>query len=141
MSRCLPLVPQERTLVWHAPKNITRIECYGTSIAPMSAFTKSQSQFVPKAPKAEVLIALTPIAAGLQRLSHRCISLLLVEERARHRKGAQVAGQPELVHAVAVRANMRSILAAMMKSFSCSPLIFLVCRETVALPQPKLIFG
>jgi len=39
------------------------------------------------------------------------------------------------------RANMRSILVAMMKSFSCSPLIFLVCRETVALPQPKLIFG
>ena len=57
------------------------------------------------------------------------------------RKRAQVAGQPELVHAVAVRANMRSILVAMMKSFSCSPLIFLVCRETVALPQPKLIFG
>jgi hypothetical protein len=28
---------------------------------------------------------------------------------------------------------MRSILVAMMKSFSCSPLIFLVCRETVAL--------
>jgi hypothetical protein len=56
-------------------------------------------------------------------------------------KGAQVAGQPELVHAVAVGANMRSILVAMMKSFSCSPLIFLVCRETVALPQPKLIFG
>jgi hypothetical protein len=44
-------------------------------------------------------------------------------------------------HAVAVRANMRSILVAMMKSFSCSPLIFLVCRETVTLPQPKLIFG
>ena len=40
-----------------------------------------------------------------------------------------------------VRANMRSILVAMMKSFSCSPLIFLVCSETVALPQPKLIFG
>ena len=44
-------------------------------------------------------------------------------------------------HAMAVRANMRSILVAMMKSFSCSPLIFLVCKETVALPQPKLIFG
>jgi hypothetical protein len=44
-------------------------------------------------------------------------------------------------HAVAVPANMRSILVAMMKSFSCSPLIFLVCKETVALPQPKLIFG
>ena len=27
-------------------------------------------------------------------------------------------------HAVAVRANMRSILVAMMKSFSCSPWIF-----------------
>ena len=74
-------------------------------------------------------------------ISHRGISLLHVEERARHRKRGQVAGQPELVHAVAVRANMRSILVAMMKSFSCSPLIFLVCRETVALPQPKLIFG
>jgi hypothetical protein len=33
-------------------------------------------------------------------------------------KGAQIPGQPELVHAVAVRANMRSILVAMMKSFS-----------------------
>src|SRR5467141_1772522 len=52
----------------------------------MSAFTKSQSQFVPKAPKAEVQIALTPIEAGLKRLSHRCISLLLVEERPRRRK-------------------------------------------------------
>src|SRR5712671_3471026 len=37
-------------------------------------------------PKAEVQVALTPIAAGLQRLSHRCISLLLVEERPRRRK-------------------------------------------------------
>lgn len=27
---------------------------------------------------------------------------------------------------------IRSILAAMMKSFSCSPLIFLVCSETLA---------
>jgi hypothetical protein len=72
--------------------------------------------------------------------SHRGIGLLYVEERARHRKEKQ-AGQPERVHAVADRANMRSILVAMMKSFSCSPLIFLVCRETVALPQPKLIFG
>ena len=44
-------------------------------------------------------------------------------------------------HAVVVRANMRSILVAMMKSFSCSPWIFLVCRETVTLPQPKLMFG
>ena len=45
------------------------------------------------------------------------------------------------VHAVVLRANIRSIFAAMMKSFSCSPLIFLVCRETVALPQPKQTFG
>lgn len=86
-------------------------------------------------------IALTPIEAGLQRLSHRCISLLLVEERARRRKKGRKLQDDELVHAVAVRANMRSILVAKMKSFSCSPLIFLVCRETVALPQPKLIFG
>jgi hypothetical protein len=43
--------------------------------------------------------------------------------------------------AMALRANMLSILVAMMKSFSCGPLIFLVCRETVALPQPKLMFG
>ena len=49
--------------------------------------------------------------------------------------------QTELVHAAPARANIRSILVAMMKSFSCSPLIFLVCRETVALPQPKQIFG
>src|SRR6516225_11287818 len=52
-----------------------------------------------------------------------------------------VCDQTELVHAAAARANIRSILVAMMKSFSCSPLIFLVCRETVALPQPKQIFG
>jgi hypothetical protein len=50
-------------------------------------------------------------------------------------------GEAERHHTVAVRANMRSILVAMMKSFSCSPLIFLVCKETVAFPQPKLIFG
>src|SRR3981081_1891791 len=36
---------------------------------------------------------------------------------------------------------MRSILLAMMKSFSCDPLIFLVGRETVARPQPKLAIG
>src|SRR5438477_3306550 len=30
------------------------------------------------------------------------------------------------------RSNAWSILAAMMKSFSCRPLIFLVCRETFA---------
>src|SRR5207244_10468877 len=39
------------------------------------------------------------------------------------------------------RSAMRSILLAMMKSFSCNPLIFLVLRETVARPQPKLISG
>ncbi len=56
--------------------------------------------------------------------------------------GDSESGQDNCRHyAVAVRANMRSILVAMMKSFSCSPLIFLVCKETVALPQPKLIFG
>jgi hypothetical protein len=49
--------------------------------------------------------------------------------------------EAERHHPVAVRANMRSILVAMMKSFSCSPLIFLVSKETVAFPQPKLIFG
>jgi Na+-transporting NADH:ubiquinone oxidoreductase subunit NqrB len=57
------------------------------------------------------------------------------------RQRAQVAGQPKLVHAVTVRTKIWSTLVAMMKSFSCSPLIFLVCRETVALPQPKLISG
>jgi hypothetical protein len=51
------------------------------------------------------------------------------------------SGQLGAVHTLAAREYMRSILVAMMKSFSCSPLIFLVCRETVALPQPKLIFG
>ena len=51
-------------------------------------------------------------------LSHRGLSLLNIEEHA----------------------NMRSIFA-MMKSFSCSPLIFVVCSEIFALPQPKLIFG
>jgi len=39
------------------------------------------------------------------------------------------------------RSNNRSIFAAMMKSFSCRPLIFLVCKETVAYPQPKLTSG
>src|SRR6266478_4232301 len=91
------------------PKNITRIECYGISIAPMAIASRHQfaaRRRTPSAPK----------------------------------KGRKLQDD-ELVHAVAVRANMRSILVAMMKSFSCSPLIFLVCRETVALPQPKLIFG
>ena len=32
---------------------------------------------------------------------------------------------------------MRSSFVAMMKSFSCSPLIFLVCKETVACSQPE----
>ena len=36
-----------------------------------------------------------------------------------------------------VRLNSRSILTAMMKSFSCRPLSFLVCKETFAWPQPK----
>src|SRR5258708_26744473 len=36
------------------------------------------------------------------------------------------------------RLSNRSILLAMMKSFSCSPLIFLVFRETVAQPQPNV---
>ena len=40
------------------------------------------------------------------------------------------AGQPRPGHTFAARVYMRSILVAMMKSFSCSPLIFLVCRET-----------
>ncbi len=46
-------------------------------------------------------------------------------------------GQP----AVLCSAAMRSSLAAMIKSFSCRPLIFLVCSETVAKPQPKRISG
>jgi len=33
------------------------------------------------------------------------------------------------------------ILLAMMKSFSCSPLIFFVLKEIVAWPQPKLMSG
>ena len=51
------------------------------------------------------------------------------------------SGELGPVHTHAARVYMRSILVAMMKSFSCSPLIFLVCRETVALPHPKLISG
>ena len=84
-------------------------------------------------PKAEVWVAVAAIAVIASR--HSLKHVLYVE------KGTQVAGQQELVHAVAMRTNMRSILVAMMKSFSCNPLIFLVCREIVALPQPKLIFG
>src|SRR5262249_13155598 len=38
-------------------------------------------------------------------------------------------------------AARRSSFAAMMKSFSCSPLIFFVRSETVAYPQPKLTSG
>ena len=41
----------------------------------------------------------------------------------------------------AQRPAARLLLAAMMKSFSCKPLIFLVCHDTVAQPQPKLISG
>jgi hypothetical protein len=33
------------------------------------------------------------------------------------------------------------VLAAMMKSFSCRPLIFFVCQETFAQPHPKPISG
>ena len=54
---------------------------------------------------------------------------------------ARRAGQPGPVHTLSAGVYRRSILVAMMKSFSCSPLIFLVCRDTVALPQPKLISG
>src|SRR6266851_3972611 len=70
-----------------------------------------------------------------------CAVLLQPTPKAIHTFNSSHAKKIGLVHAAAVRANMRSILVAMMKSFSCSPLIFLVCRETVALPQPKLIFG
>ena len=38
------------------------------------------------------------------------------------KKGRKVQDNQSLVHAVAVRTNMQSILVAMMKSFSCSPL-------------------
>ena len=73
------------------------------------------------------------------------IDCLLLEEASwvdgNTSSGRASCGKPDLVHAVAVRANMRSILVAMMKSFSCNPLIFLVCKETVAWPQPKLILG
>ena len=72
------------------------------------------------------------VAASIWRISKNALGT---------EKVVQVAGQVELVHPAAVRANIRSILVAMMKSFSCSPLIFLVCSETVALPQPKLMFG
>jgi hypothetical protein len=42
-----------------------------------------------------------------------------------------------LMRALFNRADSQAsaILVAMMKSFSCSPLIFLVCSETVALPN------
>jgi hypothetical protein len=39
---------------------------------------------------------------------------------------------------MAALANIWSILVAMMKSFSCNPLIFLVCKETVALPPAEV---
>ncbi len=140
MSRCLPLVPQERTLVWHAPKhyadrmlwNIDRSNvCFyeiAISIRAKSAKGGSADCFDPNRSR-----ALTAIASLHQFAARR-------RTPSAPKKGRKLQDD-ELVHAVAVRANMRSILVAMMKSFSCSPLIFLVCRETVALPQPKLIFG
>jgi hypothetical protein len=39
------------------------------------------------------------------------------------------------------RSSVRLILLAMMKSFSCRPLIFMVFSEMVARPQPKLMSG
>jgi hypothetical protein len=52
---------------------------------------------MPNMGKAEVQVALTPIAAGL-----------------RHRKSGVSSGQPELVHAAAIQANKRIILVAML---------------------------
>jgi hypothetical protein len=58
---------------------------------------------------------------------------LFCEERARHRKKeAQVVGQLELVYAVAVRANMRSILVAMIRSHAVPDLLCLQRDRRIA---------
>src|ERR1700694_6319981 len=82
-----------------------------------------------------------PIAAGLQRLSHRGISLLDVEERARHRKRSASCRTTRTRSRRGRPSEYAVNLGGHDEWFSCSPLIFLVCREIVALPRPKLIFG
>jgi hypothetical protein len=109
----LTLAEFERELIqsrnWRGP-------CEANS-AESQAGTKANTAFISADTEA-------PVHGRLLRwVKLRTLSTLGTE------KGAQVAGQPELVHAVTVRANMRSILVAMMKSFSCSPLIFLVSRD------------
>jgi hypothetical protein len=89
------------------------------------------------------------LSSGLKHIKHQCRScggtprgelsqaICTSKNTVGNEKAAHVTRQAELIQPAAVRANMRSILVAMMKSFSCNPLIFLVCSETVALPQPK----
>src|SRR5258708_31609995 len=102
MSRCLPLVPQERTLVWHAPKhyadrmlwNIDRSNvCFyeiAISIRAKSAKGGSADCFAP-----------TAIASRHQFAARR-------RTPSAPKKGRKLQDD-ELVHAVAVPANMRSI--------------------------------
>src|SRR5713226_8345620 len=116
-------------MLWNVDRSNVCFYEIAISIRPKSAKGGSADCFDPNRSRAPTAVASLHQFAARRRTPSA------------PKKGAQVAGRPELVHAVAVRANMRSILVAMMKSFSCSPLIFLVCRETVALPQPKLIFG
>src|SRR6059058_6403888 len=52
----------------------------------------------------------------------------LIDEETRKEAGPAEHGDDAQAH----QANMRLILLAMMKSFSCSPLIFFVLSETVA---------
>ena len=47
--------------------------------------------------------------------------------------------QSERVSPAPMFAAISLIFAAMMKSFSCKPLIFLVCSAMAQKPQPKLI--
>ena len=116
-----------------APPNVVRTKC-------LSSLTAAPEEHQPCSRASEP----PPVERGVQQAVHFLRSAQRCHRRTAE-NGDRVRGAScrttRLVHAVAVRANMRSILVAMMKSFSCSPLIFLVCRETVALPQPKLIFG
>src|ERR1700687_4985649 len=65
----------------------------------------------------------------------------IVEERARHRKRSASCRTTRTRSRRGRPSEYAVNLGGHDEWFSCSPLIFLVCREIVALPRPKLIFG
>src|SRR5262249_49009007 len=78
-------------------------------------------------------------AVGMARrdANEKAVFAQMLDDAAAEKAGSAEHGNDARVH----DPSMRSILLAMMKSFSCSPLIFFVISETVAWPHPKLTSG